>query len=216
MHDARPVWIFDLDDTLHDASARIFPCLNEAMTDYVQRHLRMHRLEADRLRMEYWRRYGATLLGLMRHHGTPPAHFLRHTHPLPELLPLLEAHPRLARALHRLPGRKLVFSNGPQHYAEAVIAALGLRNCFDRVVGIEHADYQPKPRTIGFLKLLQRERLEPSRCIMVEDSLENLRTAKKLGMRTLWVHSMARKPAFVDRRVSSIDQLASLLSRLHR
>ncbi|HYJ97974.1 MAG TPA: haloacid dehalogenase, partial [Burkholderiaceae bacterium] len=65
----RPVWLFDLDDTLHDASAASMPGINTAMTEFVQRELRLTRDEADALRRQYWRRYGATLLGLVRHHS---------------------------------------------------------------------------------------------------------------------------------------------------
>jgi putative hydrolase of the HAD superfamily len=32
--------------------------------------------EAHQLNLHYWHRHGATLLGLMRHHGVKPAHFL--------------------------------------------------------------------------------------------------------------------------------------------
>ena len=65
-----PTWIFDLDNTLHDARAHIFPQMDRAMTAYVQRALGLDEAAAGALRQEYWRRYGATLLGLMRHHGT--------------------------------------------------------------------------------------------------------------------------------------------------
>ncbi|MFM2446478.1 MAG: hypothetical protein RI936_925, partial [Pseudomonadota bacterium] len=63
------VWFFDLDDTLHDASHAIFRAIDARMTDYVQHHLAVDRPEANRIRRHYWLRYGATLLGLVRHHG---------------------------------------------------------------------------------------------------------------------------------------------------
>ena len=58
------IWLFDLDNTLHDASRAVFWRLNGSMTDYIAQHLDMPRDEADRLRIHYWRRYGATLLGI--------------------------------------------------------------------------------------------------------------------------------------------------------
>ena len=33
------VWVFDLDNTLHNASPHIFPHINRAMTAYLQAHL---------------------------------------------------------------------------------------------------------------------------------------------------------------------------------
>jgi putative hydrolase of the HAD superfamily len=76
----RLVWFFDLDNTLHDATHAIFRTIDTRMTDYVERHLVVDRAEANRLREFYWRRYGATLLGLVRHHAVDPHHFLRETH----------------------------------------------------------------------------------------------------------------------------------------
>jgi putative hydrolase of the HAD superfamily len=78
-------WIFDLDNTLHDASPHIFPHMNRSMTAYVQEHFALDEQAAGELRQRYWRLYGATLLGLMRHHGTDPVHFLRETHRFAEL-----------------------------------------------------------------------------------------------------------------------------------
>ena len=51
-----PVWIFDLDNTLHDANVHIFPHLNHSMTAYLQRYLGLDRDGANALRVQYWRR----------------------------------------------------------------------------------------------------------------------------------------------------------------
>mgnify|MGYP007123201807 CR=1 FL=1 len=84
------VWLFDLDNTLHDASRAVFGRLNGSMTDYIEQHLGLPRHEADQMRVHYWRRYGATLLGLERHHGIRAAHFLAQTHQLPVYPPKLQ------------------------------------------------------------------------------------------------------------------------------
>jgi putative hydrolase of the HAD superfamily len=49
---------------------------------------------------------------------------------------------------------------------------------------------------------------------MVEDMLENLRTAKKLGMKTIWVSRAGRAPAYVDLKIAGLMELPRLLSRL--
>jgi putative hydrolase of the HAD superfamily len=59
----------------------------------------------------------------------------------------------------------------------------------------------------GFRTLLHAERLDPKRCIMVEDSLPNLVSAKKLGMKTVWVSAGLRQSPYVDVKISSILQL---------
>lgn len=208
------VWIFDLDNTLHNATTHIFPHINQAMTAYLQAHLGLTEAAAGELRRHYWKRYGATLLGLMRHHQTDPRHFLWHTHQFPELERMLVHEPQLRATLKRLPGRKIVFSNSPVHYSSAVLKALGVADLFDDVFSIERTRFRPKPDSSGFLRLCLANRVQPQRCIMVEDSLDNLRTAGRLGMKTVWVTRAARAPACVDAKVANLMQLPRLLAYL--
>jgi len=211
-------WIFDLDNTLHNAAAHVLPRIDRAMTAYVQTHLNLDAAEADALRRSYWQRYGATILGLIRHHGTDPAHFLWHTHQFPDLHQVLVAEPKLRATLTRLPGRKFVFSNAPAHYAMAVLRGLGISDLFAGVYAIEHTRYRPKPDTSGFLRLIRSHRLHPRRCIMVEDKLENLKTAKRLGMQTVWLTgalvTRGMAPGYVDKTARSVAKLPALLKQL--
>ena len=209
-----PVWLFDLDNTLHNASAHIFPRINRAMRDYIQHHLGLDRRQADQLRIAYWQRYGATLLGLIRHHQIDPAHFLRETHHFPDLAHLLVVEKPLTHTLKRLPGRKIVFTNGPAAYAEAVLELTGLARHFSAVYAMEQLRFRPKPEAAAFRRLLAQERLAPQQCIMVEDSLQNLITAKKLGMRTVWISREMRQSPVVDRKLRSVVELGRLHGRL--
>ena len=209
-----PVWLFDLDNTLHNASPHIFPHINLSMRQYIERHLGVDEHEATRIRQDYWVRYGATLLGLMRHHGTDPRHFLRETHQFADLKRMLVFDKPLLHTLRRLPGRKIIFSNAPRHYTEAVLVMTGLENCFGAVYSVENLRFQPKPMLSGFLALLRAERLSPRNCIMVEDSLANLVTAKKLGMKTVWVSTGSRQSPFVDVKITSALELPKRCGRL--
>ncbi len=209
MSDA-PLWLFDLDNTLHNTSAHIFPRINVAMTEYMVRHLQISQHEADQLRRQYWLRYGATMLGLMRHHDTDPQHFLHHTHQFPDLPDLVVPEPALRGILRRLPGRKMVVSNGPHDYVCAVLREMGLLRSFEQVFGVEQLALQPKPDPRAFHAVLRRLRVPATRCTLVEDSLENLRSAKALGMRTVWISRSARKPADVDVQLRSVLHIARL------
>ena len=208
------VWLFDLDNTLHNATPHIFPHINRSMVSYICEHLSVDEVEATRLRQEYWQRYGATLLGLMRHHGTDPHHFLWHTHQFPDLKHMLVLERGLKAMLRRLPGRKLVFSNAPLRYSEAVLELAGIETFFDAVYSVERVRFQPKPALGGFRYLLRSERLDAHRCIMVEDSLANLQTAKRLGMKTVWVSGSTRQPPWVDLRLVSVLDLPRRLQCL--
>lgn len=211
---ATKVWIFDLDNTLHDASVHIFPHIDRSMTEYVQRELGISAQKANDLRMHYWRRYGATLRGLMRHHGTRPGHFLWHTHQFPELERMVLREPRLRHMLRRLPGRKVLYTNAPRHYAEEVLRLLRIDDLFEGVFAIEHSRFRPKPELAGFMRLLKTHRLHPARCVMVEDSAQNLRTARRLGIRTVLVGSTSGRPPYVDVSIKSVMDLPRALPRL--
>jgi putative hydrolase of the HAD superfamily len=208
-------WLFDLDNTLHDARPHIFPHLNRSMTQYMMRHLDLDEAGAGALREQYWRRYGATLLGLMRHHGVDPHHFLWHTHQLPELARMIVAERGLRLCLKRLHGRKILFSNSPAHYAQAVLDVLGIGHLFDAVYTIERTRFRPKPALAGFRALMARERLVPERTIMVEDLLDNLVAARKLGMKTAWITRESRRPRWLDAKTSSVLELPRLFNPGH-
>lgn len=210
----RWTWVFDLDNTLHDATPHIFPHINRSMTAYLREHLLLDEAGASELRARYWHRYGATLLGLMRHHGTDPDHFLRATHQIPELHRMVIGERAALATLRRLPGRKILFSNSPAHYAHAVLDILGLATLFDAVYAIEQVRYQPKPLPGGFRRLISSERVIPQRAVMVDDSLPNLRAAKLLGMKTVWVSGLPRAPDYVTVKVTSVRELPRVLHRL--
>ena len=204
---SRRVWIFDLDNTLHDAAAGIFPSMHEQINAYLKRHFGVDEAGADAMRRRFWLRYGTTLKGLMRHHGTDPRHFLRETHRFPELADMVVRENALKHALERLGGTKLVFSNAPRHYVEQVLQAIGLKRYFDAVYTIEDARYRGKPSLHGFHFLLRRHNLDPHRCAFVDDMLENLRAAKRLGIATVWVAGGVAKPRYVDLRIASVLDL---------
>jgi len=191
-----PIWLFDLDNTLHDASRAVFWRLNDSMTDYIEQQLGLPRDEADRLRLQYWRRYGATLLGLERHHGIRAAHFLAETHTLPGLEADLHMPPADRAALKRLPGRKFLLTNAPADYAQRVLTALDLASCFEGVIAIEgmrvFGDLRPKPDARMLRVVLARLRLPAHRCVLVEDTVANLRSARGLGIKTVWMQHYLR------------------------
>ena len=204
---SRRVWIFDLDNTLHDARARIFPAMHDQINAFLRRHFNVDEAGANTMREHFWRTYGTTLNGLMRHHGVHPKHFLAETHVFPELADLVVHENALKHALERLGGTKIVFSNAPRHYVGQVLEAIGLARYFDGVYAIEDARYRGKPALHGFHFLLRKHNLDPHRCAFVDDMLENLRTAHRLGMSTVWVSATRRRVPYVDVRIASVTEL---------
>jgi len=210
---SRRVWIFDLDNTLHDARPLIFPSMHEQMNAYLRRRFGLDEEGAGAMRRFFWERYGTTLKGLVRHHGEDPKKFIRETHQFPELGAMVIGDNALAHALARLQGKRLVFSNAPRPYVEGVLRALGVARWFDAVYTIESTRYRPKPAFQGFRVLLRRHDLDPRRCALVDDMPENLRAARRLGMSTVWVSGDARRLPCADLRVRSVTELPRLVFR---
>ena len=233
-----PLWLFDLDNTLHDASHAIFPTISANMNVFIARVLGDGSSPAgpeavDAARLLYWKRYGATLLGMIKHHQVSAADFLHETHQLDDLQAMMRFERGLGRLLRRLPGRKILLTNAPTRYSNDVMRHLGLRRHFSHHIAIEnmqvHGQLRPKPSKLMLRRLLRKHGVAARRCILVEDTLDNLRAARQVGLRTVWVTQylhmsdpigaaalpkMLKRPAYVDVKVKSVRQLPSRLHRL--
>ncbi len=199
------VWLLDLDNTLHDSSAHLLPRISREMTAFMMNRLALDQGAAAALREQYWKRYGATLLGLVAHHDIEPGDFLRATHLFPDMRQLVRRDPRLRQALARLPGRRVVVTNAPHHYARQVIGALGVAAMVEAIVSIETmrvaGRLRPKPSAALMRRIVARLRTHPGRCVLVEDSVENLASARAAGIGTVLVTGVAgRRAALPDGR----------------
>jgi len=220
-----PVWLFDLDNTLHDSSKHIFSVIDGKMSQAVQTFLNVSSEQADILRKQYWKRYGATVIGLVKHHGVDANTFLHVSHDF-DPAPLVHAERGLARKIQRLPGHKILLTNAPSGYAQEVLRTLGLLPCFDTIWSIDHMQLQgrirPKPSKALMRQILARLGVPASRIVLVEDTLHNLRPAHQLGMKTVHMfHPLTPFSArhrgrslYVDLRINSVKQLAATHTRL--
>ena len=199
------VWLFDLDNTLHDAGAWVFAQMNDTMRRYVVDTLGVTPAEADALREKYWRRYGSTMLGLVRHHDVSPAHFLHETHRFPGLEQRVTGHRHDLAAIARLRGRRIVLTNAPRAYAMRVLGALGIAHLFEQVLSVEDmrmfGDWRPKPDRRMLRAIAVRLGVHPSRCVLVEDSLDNVLAARRVGMAPVWMQRFARRGSHAGPRV---------------
>lgn len=219
------VWLFDLDNTLHNATSASLPQINALMSDYMVRELGMSLAQADVLRRDYWLRYGTTVQGLVRHHGVRADHFLHHTHLLPGLEGRVHGHAHDFAALRRLPGRRFILTNAPIAYTRRILQVLGIGHWFDGVISIEDmhmfGHLRPKPDARMLQRTAARLRVAPAQCVLVEDTLEHQKSARAVGMRTVWMQRwirgagtsvastqrLRRRPAYVTRRIACLRDL---------
>jgi putative hydrolase of the HAD superfamily len=202
-------WIFDLDNTLYPVSANLFPMIDARIGQYVADLLQIDAAEAHRIQKGYFHAHGTTLSGLIADHGVDPRHYLDYVHDVD--MSLLERNEALVEALARLPGRKLVFTNGDAPYAAKVLDRLGLGESFEAIHDIHATAYRPKPDPIVYRGLCEAYDLDPTRSLFVEDMARNLKPAKAIGMTTVWIDVGSEQTpdadrSFIDYTITDLGQ----------
>ena len=204
------VLIFDLDNTLYPAEKQLFNLIDVRINRYMTEIVGIPAPKVDALRREYWRLYGVTLQGLIRHHAVDPEDYLHYVHDI-DVTSRLSPDLILRDVLENLPQRKVVFTNGSICHADRVLSALGIEDMFEKVYDIRVAAYQPKPFPEPYHAVLDELGTTPKDCIMIEDSRDNLQTAKKIGMGTILVGE-GETPDFVDVHLDNACQVHTGLS----
>lgn len=199
-------WVFDLDNTLYSANSGVFAQIDRKMTLFIAQFLDLDLEQASSVRKTYYTKYGTTLNGLMTLHGMEPGEFLDFVHDID--LSALTPSTALNEALTRLPGRKIIYTNGPADPAGKVLERLSIAHHFEAVFDIIAAEFIPKPDPQAFAALVRRYQLNPSDTVMVEDLTRNLEPAAALGMTTVWV----RAESEIDQSAENIDHVVEDLA----
>ena len=203
--------LFDLDNTLYPAERDLFSLIDVRINRYMEEIVAIDPDAVDGLRRRYWKDYGATLQGLIRHHAINPEDYLDYVHAV-DVGSRLSPDSRLRTVLEGLTLPSYVFTNGSRCHVERVVAALGLDGLFLDIFDIRIDNYQPKPNPGPYRQVLNRLALAGEQCVMVEDQLQNLKTAKAFGMRTVLVGNAAFLPNdFVDACLEKTSDIGDLL-----
>lgn len=176
-------WVFDLDNTLYPHHVNLWQQVDVRIRNYIAKFLDLTHEEALRVQKDYYKRYGSTLRGMMTEHGMHPDDFLDFVHEI-DHSPLMP-NPALGAAIERLPGRKLILTNGTRKHAEAVLQRLDIHQHFEDVFDIAAADLEPKPLPQVYDRFLKRHLVDPTRAAMFEDLARNLEVPHALGMVTV-------------------------------
>lgn len=181
------VWIFDLDNTLYPAECNLFAQVDQRMGEFIAKQLGVPFDYARHLQKSYYRQFGTTLAGLMRVHKMSPEPFLDYVHDID--VSVVPDAPELRAAIERLPGRKLIFTNGSRAHAERVAGKLGVLDLFEGISDIASCGYEPKPSAAAFDSMIKHHAVTSNDAAMFEDMPQNLEVPHKLGMATILVHS---------------------------
>lgn len=197
-------WLFDLDNTLYPVETEFMTLIEGRMTDFMEKVTGLPRDEARAIQKKYYHAHGTTLAGLIAHHDIDPEDFLTEVHDVS--LDRLTPDMKMADALMRLPGRRLVFTNGSAAHAERVLERLQIAHAFEDIFHISAADYIPKPSPLTFEKMMARHGVSAAGSAFFEDSQVNLAPAAQLGMTTILVgpHAAASTADFVHHRTNDL------------
>jgi putative hydrolase of the HAD superfamily len=178
-------WVFDLDNTLYPHHLNLWQQVDDRIRSYIADFLKIGKDEAFRVQKDYYKRYGTSMRGMMTEHGVNPDEYLAYVHHIDHSP--LEPNPALGAAIEKLPGRKLILTNGTRKHADAVMRRLGIHMHFDDVFGINEANLEPKPLPQTYDRFLKLHGVDPARAAMFEDLARNLAVPHALGMTTVLV-----------------------------
>ncbi len=178
-------WVFDLDNTLYPHHVNLWQQVDARIGEFVGSWLHISREEARLLQKDYYKRFGTTMRGMMTLHGVRADDYLAYVHKIDHSP--LEPNPAMGEAIAKLPGRKLILTNGSVDHVDAVLARLGLSSHFDGVFDIIAAELEPKPAPQTYQKFLRDHSVDPTTAAMFEDLSRNLVVPHQLGMTTVLV-----------------------------
>jgi len=187
-------WVFDLDNTLYPHHLNLWQQVDERIRAYVADFLKVSKDEAFRVQKDYYRRYGTTMRGLMAEHGMTPDDYLEFVHRIDHSP--LTPNAALGTALEKLPGRKLILTNGTRKHADAVMKKLAVHEHFEDVFDIVAAELEPKPARKTYERFLARHGVDPGKAAMFEDLARNLEAPYALGMTTVLVVPEGQREVF--------------------
>ncbi len=208
-------WIFDLDNTLYPAASNLFSRVSQRMTSFIQEEYDLQKEEALALQSKMFRKYGTTLRGLMVEYDLVPERFLHYVHDID--VSDISSNPRLRSLIARLPGRRIIFTNGSIRHAERITNQLGVLDLFGDIFDIVASEFIPKPDPRPYNAMIKRFNIDPKSSIMIEDMAKNLIPAAALGMITVWLQhdrDWSKEGAEGDHINYKIDDLEYWLEEL--
>ena len=205
---------FDLDATLYTASNGLWDLIRLRIYQFMKDEVGIPESEIPQTRDHYWSTYGTTLEGLRIHHQVNPDHYLAYVHDLP-LEDFLEEDSILRDLLKSLPQDLWVFTNADHKHAERVLGKLGIADQFSGIVDLLSLNFIVKPNPEAYQKALKiAGGIDPSQCILFDDLLPNLTTAKKMGFTTTLIGKNGQPSNSVDFHLDTIHDMKKHMPEL--
>ena len=211
-------WIFDLDNTLYSAKTKVFEQVDKKMSKYISNKLNISVGEAKKIQKNYFHKYNTTLNGMIKNHKTDPNEFLEFVHDIN--IDFLQKDIELAKEMEKLEGKKIIFTNGSRKHALNVTKRIGIDQLFDDIFDIVDCNFIPKPSIEPYKKLVEKHKIDPKLCVLVEDIARNLKPAYEMGMKTVWIEndepwaSKFSDSEFVNYRTNNLSEFLKKINIL--
>ena len=180
-------WIFDLDNTLYSGKTKVFEQVDKKMSEYISKKLKIDLEEAKKIQKNYFHKYNTTLNGMIKNHKIDANEFLDFVHDIN--IDFLKKNTFLEEELKKLDGKKIIFTNGSKKHAIHVTKKIGIDKYFDDIFDIIDSKLIPKPSIEPYKKLVEKHKIDPKLCVLVEDIARNLKPAYEMGMKTIWIEN---------------------------
>ena len=180
-------WVFDLDNTLYSGKTKVFEQVDKKMSKYISDKLNISIDEAKKIQKNYFHKYNTNLNGMIKNHKINPEEFLESVHDIN--IDFLQKDLELAKEMEKLEGKKIIFTNGSKKHAINVTKRIGINQYFDDIFDIVDSDFIPKPAIEPYKKLVEKHKIDPKLCALVEDIARNLKPAYEMGMKTIWIEN---------------------------
>ena len=178
-------WLFDLDNTLYSGQTKVYDQVDKKMSSFISKKLNVSLEEAKKIQKDYFYKYSTTLNGMIKNHKIDADEFLEFVHDVD--LSFLNQDKDLENEISKIEGKKIIFTNGSKAHAVNVTKKIGIDKLFDGVFDIVESNFIPKPSMKAYKILIEKYKIEPQYCILVEDIARNLKPAHELGMKTVWI-----------------------------
>ena len=180
-------WIFDLDNTLYDGAKKVFSQIDKNMSIFISKKLNVDLIKARKIQKKYFYDTGTTLSGLMKYNNVDPHEFLSEVHNIN--ISWLPKDLLLREELIKIKEKKYIFTNGSQSHVTNITKQLGIEDLFESAFTITDAEFIPKPSLEYYKKGVKKLKIDSSNAVLFEDIAHNLKEAKFLGMKTVWLEN---------------------------
>jgi len=127
---------------------------------------------------------------------------------------LIKRDTSLRHILQSLPLKKFLFTNADKTHAQKCLQALDIpEEIFDDIIDVVAVRFKNKPDFDSFSTALAKANVdEPSKALLFDDSVRNLRAAKNLGWRVVGVGRTSKEGVdFCDAWIPSLHYLPYIL-----